>query len=312
MKTESVAIGLLSTVNNVFVAPLAGFSDVAFRSLCYKLGAGLCFTEMVSAKGLFYGGSATEQLLKTADNEYIKAVQIFGDDPDIMRAVADRYLGAFDIIDINMGCPVPKVFNNGEGSALLEKPEVAERIVSTLVKGGHTVTVKMRLGVERGKSVAVEFGKRMEQAGASMITLHARYKDQYYSGEPDYAECAALKSAVSVPVIFNGGVFSDDDAVKALTLTGANGVMIARGAINTPWLICELLGKPCPDKKALIKEHISSLCDTFGEKVACVNFRKQMALYLKSVRGGKKLKERAFAATTKSEYSDIIEGAEFF
>ena len=312
MKLKSVSIGRLSTKNNVFVAPLAGFSDSAFRSICYSLGAGLCFNEMVSAKGMIYNSNATAELLRTADNEYIKAAQIFGNDKDVMlAAIRMPQFEKFDIVDVNFGCPVPKVFNNGEGSALLNEPQVAESIVENLVKSGKIITVKMRLGIDADNNVAVEFGKRMEAAGASMITLHARYRLQYYSGEPDFSTCEKLKSAVKVPVIFNGGVFTLEDADRAMDRTGADGVMLARGALKTPWLIAELTGNKPPDKKTLIKNHITELADICGERVAAVNFRKQMALYLKNVRGGKKLKETVFAATTVKEYFDVIDAADF-
>lgn len=310
MNIKSLAIGRLSTKNNVFVAPLAGFSDFAFRNICYTLGAGLCFTEMVSVKGLTYGGQGTKELLKTTDAEYVKAVQLFGDDPDIfVKAVKLTELDKFDLIDVNMGCPVPKVFNNGEGSALLLKPDVAEAIVSKLAKAGKTVSVKMRLGVERGQNVAVELGKRLEGAGAKLLTLHARAKCDYYSGEPDYAECERLKNAVKIPVIFNGGIFTASDADMAMEKSGADGVMLARGALRTPWLINEILKTPLPDKRELITRHFDMIYDDKGERAACTYFRKQMALYLKNVRGAKKLKEKVFVALTKKEYHDVIDEA---
>ena len=312
MKLKSLSIGRLTTKNNLFVAPLAGFSDHVFRSMCYRLGAGLSFTEMVSAKGLYYGSKGTKDLLVTTDDEYLKAAQMFGDDPEIMLTAAkSEAFEKFDLIDVNFGCPVPKVFNNGEGSALLGRPEQAEKIISALVKSNKVVTVKMRLGITEGYPVAVEFGKRMEGAGASLITLHARYRTQYYSGEPDYGQCEKLKNAVKIPVIFNGGVFSVEDADKAIDLTGADGVMLARGVLYRPWLISEILGEDPPDKRGFIKEQLVRLCACYGETVAAVNFRKQMALYLKSVRGAKKLKERVFSATTKKEYFDIIDEADF-
>lgn len=312
MNLKSLQIGRLSIKNNVLIAPLAGFSDVTFRSMCYKLGAGLAFTEMVSAKGIIYGSEPTERLLDTSADEYVKAAQIFGNDPEIiLSAVKKSCFDKFDLIDVNFGCPVPKVFNNGEGSALLDNPDLAEKIVKTLVDGGKTVSVKMRLGIREGEPVAVEFGKRMAGAGASMITLHARYRSQYYSGEPDYNAVSALKNAVDVPVIFNGGVFSDEQAAAAMEKTGADGVMLARGVLNRPWLISELLGEPLPDKRQVIRQRTIDFCLAYGEKTGAVNFRKQMAFYLKSVSGGKKLKERIFAAKTLQEYLDVIDEAEF-
>ena len=312
MKLKSLDIGRLTIKNNVLVAPLAGFSDFAFRRVCYALGAGLCFTEMISAKGLCYGGAATEQLLHTTADEYVKAVQLFGSDHEFfLRAIQKPQFDDFDVIDINFGCPVPKGFNNGEGSAMLLQPQKAEKIVRALTDAGKTVTVKMRLGAVDGDCVAVDFGKRMQDAGAKLITLHARYRSQYYSGEPDYAACERLKKAVDIPVIFNGGIFTAADATAAIDKTGADGVMLARGVLYAPWLICDIVGTPQPDKRALIKGQIDDLCDFFGEQIATRYFRKQMALYLKNVRGGKRLKESVFTATTRQEYYDIIENADF-
>ncbi len=270
----------------------------------------MCFTEMVSVKGLIYKSRGTEDLLETTSAEYIKAAQLFGDDPDIFVAAAKmKALENFDIVDLNFGCPVPKVFNNGEGSAMLARPELAEKIVSELVKSGKTVTAKFRMGIEKGDNVAVEFGKRLAGAGASMLTLHARYKTDYYSGEPDYETCLKLKNAVCVPVIFNGGIFSSADADAAMERSGADGVMLARGALRSPWLICDILGVPTPDKGELIKKHFDMICERRGESNACRYFRKQMALYLKNVSGAKKLKEKIFAATTREDYHAVIDEA---
>lgn len=310
MNVKSLCIGRLTTKNNIFVAPLAGYSDFAFRKICYELGAGLAFGEMISAKGLYYKNENTAFLTETTDAEYIKCAQLFGSDAEILETVAkSRVLSKFDILDLNCGCPVPKVYNNGEGSALLARPEVAEQAVRALKKSGKVVTVKMRLGVVTGESVAVEFAKRMEGAGAEMITLHARYRNDYYSGEPDFAECEAVKKAINIPVIFNGGIFTKEDADHAIERTGADGVMLARGALYDPTLICKILGVPAPNMKDIVKRQFTMLAERLGEAVACVNFRKQMACYLKGVRDGKKLKEKVFSAKTADEYFEVIDAA---
>ena len=250
MKIKSVDIGRLSTKNNIFLAPLAGFTDFSLRSICYDLGAGLCFTEMVSAKGLTYNNQNTKELLLTADNEYIKAVQLFGSEPDILRrACESRDLEKFDIIDINMGCPVPKVFNNGEGSKLLDNIPLAQSIVKECVKSGKTITVKMRLGTQRPNFAALDLAKAVEQAGASMVTVHGRYRDDYYRGEIDYDKIAQIKGALKIPVIANGNLFSVKDAELCLDKTGADGVMLARGALSKPWLFSEIQGIPVENKK---------------------------------------------------------------
>lgn len=307
MKIKSVDIGRLSTKNNIFLAPLAGFTDFSLRSICYDLGAGLCFTEMVSAKGLTYNNQNTKELLLTADNEYIKAVQLFGSEPDILRrACESRDLEKFDIIDINMGCPVPKVFNNGEGSKLLDNIPLAQSIVKECVKSGKTITVKMRLGTQRPSFAALDLAKAVEQAGASMVTVHGRYRDDYYRGEIDYEKIAQIKGALKIPVIANGNLFSVKDAELCLDKTGADGVMLARGALSKPWLFSEIQGIPVENKKEVINRHIDLLLTKYSDQRVAVILRKQMALYVLGQRDAKKYKQQAFEATSTKELKQII------
>ena len=307
MKIKSVDIGRLSTKNNIFLAPLAGFTDFSLRSICYDLGAGLCFTEKVSAKGLTYNNQNTKELLLTADNEYIKAVQLFGSEPDILRrACESRDLEKFDIIDINMGCPVPKVFNNGEGSKLLDNIPLAQSIVKECVKSGKTITVKMRLGTQRPSFAALDLAKAVEQAGASMVTVHGRYRDDYYRGEIDYDKIAQIKGALKIPVIANGNVFSVKDAELCLDKTGADGVMLARGALSKPWLFSEIQGIPVENKKEVINRHIDLLLTKYSDQRVAVILRKQMALYVLGQRDAKKYKQQAFEATSTKELKQII------
>ena len=307
MKIKSVDIGRLSTKNNIFLAPLAGFTDFSLRSICYDLGAGLCFTEMVSAKGLTYNNQNTKELLLTADNEYIKAVQLFGSEPDILRrACESRDLEKFDIVDINMGCPVPKVFNNGEGSKLLDNIPLAQSIVKECVKSGKTITVKMRLGTQRPSFAALDLAKAVEQAGASMVTVHGRYRDDYYRGEIDYDKIAQIKGALKIPVIANGNLFSVKDAELCLDKTGADGVMLARGALSKPWLFSEIQGIPVENKKEVINRHIDLLLTKYSDQRVAVILRKQMALYVLGQRDAKKLKLKAFEATSTKELKQII------
>ena len=184
MKLRRIKIGPIETENNVFLAPLAGYTNYPFRRLCERYGAGLTFTEMVSAKGLKYGSENTKELLYTTPLETPRAAQLFGREPDVMRAACEsEALAPFPVVDINMGCPVPKIYKNGEGSALLEAPELAEKIVAECVKSGKAVTVKFRVGVSGDKLVAEEFARRMEGAGASLLTVHGRTRDKYYSSE---------------------------------------------------------------------------------------------------------------------------------
>lgn len=307
MKIKSVDIGRLSTKNNIFLAPLAGFTDFSLRSICYDLGAGLCFTEMVSAKGLTYNNQNTKELLLTADNEYIKAVQLFGSEPDILRrACESRDLEKFDIVDINMGCPVPKVFNNGEGSKLLDNIPLAQSIVKECVKSGKIITVKMRLGTQRPNFAALDLAKAVEQAGASMVTVHGRYRDDYYRGEIDYDKIAQIKGALKIPVIANGNLFSVKDAELCLDKTGADGVMLARGALSKPWLFSEIQGIPVENKKEVINRHIDLLLTKYSDQRVAVILRKQMALYVLGQRDAKKYKQQAFEATSTKELKQII------
>lgn len=309
--SKSLEIGRLTTKNNVFVAPLAGFSDVCARNIYYKLGAGLCFTEMVSAKGLLYDNANTFDLLKTGNSEYIKAAQLFGREPEVLKAACmSEYMSGFDLIDINMGCPVPKVFSNGEGSALLSDPSLCFDIVKACADAGKTVSVKMRLGIEKGSLSAKDVAAAVCDAGASMVTVHARRREDYYIGEPDpdaFNAVAEVVKKAGVPVIYNGSVFSVSDADKYMSSTAADGVMLARGALFTPWLIAELTGGAV-DKKKIIKDHIEAEFAEFGEHAA-VKLRKQMSFYLRSARGAKALRVRAFSATTKEELFNIVDAA---
>ena len=217
MRLHTINVGNLTMENNVFLAPLAGYTNYPFRRLCKGYGAGLCYTEMVSAKGLKYGSENTEELLYTDEKEGVAAAQIFGSDPEIMRAACEHEkLKPFPIVDINMGCPVPKIYKNGEGSALLEDPVLAERIVKACVKSGKVITVKIRIGIDERALVTEEFAKRMEGAGASLITVHGRTKDKVYAGDVHFKEIEKAKKAVNIPVIANGGVFSDEDAERLM------------------------------------------------------------------------------------------------
>lgn len=314
MKLKSLDIGRITLKNNVLIAPLAGFSDLAFREMCYDLGAGLCFTEMVSAKGINYDNCATTDLLKTSEKEYIKAVQLFGREPDeLKKACSSVALDKFDVVDINMGCPVPKVFSNGEGSALLSDPDLCGKLVAACAETGKTVTVKMRLGIDKDDTSAITVAKRACEAGAKLITVHARRREDYYSGRPDtdaFKKVADEIKRFGVPIIYNGSLFSAADAEKFSAETGADGVMLARGALYTPWIIAELLGKSVDDKRAVIKSHVQREFELFGG-YAAVKLRKQMSFYLRNSRGAKALRVRAFEATSVEELFAIIDEMTF-
>lgn len=312
MKLKSIRIGKFETENNLFFAPLAGFSDYAMRSICLSYGAGLTFTEMVSCKGLLYDNENTKNLLYTAPEEKIKCVQIFGNDPEIMRrALESDELAPFDIADINMGCPMPKIFNNGEGSALMQKPLLAEKIVSECKKSGKPITCKIRTGIHDNEPLAVDFAKALEQGGADMITVHGRSRDRIYAGDVDYDLISKVKQSVKTPVIANGGVFTKEDADKLSDETGADGIMLARGALEHPWLFSEILGKQFDaDKKTLVNRHIDLLLQKFDARHVSVYFRKQLCLYLKGEKNSTAFKQSVLRMTSIPETKQAV--ADFF
>ncbi|MBQ9782838.1 MAG: tRNA-dihydrouridine synthase [Clostridia bacterium] len=308
MQLKQIKIGNVITKNNVFVAPLAGFTDSAFRSICYSLGAGLCFTEMVSMKGLKYSPDASVELLRTEDNEYIKAVQIFGNNPDIMtEMVNSRYLDKFDIIDINFGCPVSKIYSNGEGSFLLSDIPLASKIISQIAKTGKTVTCKFRIGLTENNFVTKEFAKMCEDSGAKLISIHGRVKTAIYSGECNFEQIRLAKNSVKIPVIANGGIFTKQDAITMIENTGADGIMLARGVLENPLLISEILGiKPSMSLKDVIIKQIDMTKNRYGDSRSAVVLRKQMAYYLKGVQGSRKLKQEIFTLNSAEKMKELF------
>ena len=310
MRLHPITIGNIRVENNVFLAPLAGYTNHPFRRLCKGYGAGLCYTEMVSAKGLKYGSENTKELLYTDESEGVCAVQIFGNDPEIMRLACENpALAPFPIVDINMGCPVPKIYKNGEGSALMENPKLAEKIVSECVKSGKIITVKFRMGITQEKLITEEFAKRMEGAGASLITIHGRTKDKIYAGEVNFGEIAKAKNAVKIPVVANGGVFSDADAERLLSETGADGVMVARASLFDPQIFCALTGKPGESKLEMLEKHLKWTGQVFDERFTTVFMRKMATFYVKGRKGASAYKEKFFSAQTPSEVLEIAKQA---
>lgn len=312
MQMNGVNVGKIKTENNVWLAPLAGYTNYPFRKIALQSGAGLVFTEMVSAKGLCYGSENTKELLYTDGAESGRVgVQIFGNDPLFMRRAAEsEELAPFEIVDLNMGCPVPKIFKNGEGSALLGDPALAEKIVSEVKKSGKIVTVKCRIGITREKIVAAEFCKRMAGAGADAITLHGRTREEMYSGEPDYAAIAAAKSAVNVPLIANGGVFSVQDAEKLMNETGADGVAIARAALYDPQIFCDFSQKERMPLFDTVRRQTEETRELYGERFATVFMRKMAAFYLRGTRNAAAYKARLFESKTTDEVISLA--AEIF
>ena len=286
----SLTIGNVKLNSNIVYAPIAGFSEVGFRHLCAKFGAGLTYTELVSAKGLVFGNKGTEELIATTPIQTPCAVQLFGSDPEFMyKASKDDRLKKFDIIDINMGCPVRKVFGNGDGSALMANPSLITEIVQAVSEGANRpVTVKMRSGIEIGKPLAVECSIAAQKGGASAVTVHPRYREQYYSGDCDYSIIRDVKNAVDIPVIANGNITDAQSLENVREITGADGFMIGRGALGRPYIFAELRGeKPEIDVKSLIYEQISVLREFMADFTVANVMKLQLCYY---ARGGKNAK----------------------
>ena len=299
----------LELKSDAVFAPIAGFSEVGLRALCAELGAGLTYTEMVSAKGLMYGNEHTEDLLHTTEYEKVKAVQLFGSDPEILaRAAESRELGKFDIVDINMGCPVKKIVSNNEGSALLKNPSLASDIVRAVRRSGKPVTVKFRIGFEKNSRTGVDFARYMQDAGAAAVTVHGRTREQFYEGTADWDYIAEVVRAVDIPVIANGDVFSKEDYIKIKAHTGAAGVMIARGALGYPQIFSEITGTPCPyaTVQDIALKHIDVLASFHSDIYVVNNMKKQIACYCKGMRGGKQLKLDVFKARNVAELKEIV------
>ncbi len=313
MQLKTIKIKNLIAENNVFLAPLAGYTNAVFRQMCYGLGAGLTFTEMVSAKGLCYDSEKTRDLLlNTTGYGGIKACQLFGSEPEYMeRAVKSEAVAPFGIIDINMGCPMPKIYNNGDGSALMNNLPLAEKIIAAAKSGGKAVTVKFRIGLREDNVIAAEFARMCEGAGADLITVHGRTREKIYSGEVNYGAIAAAKNAVKIPVMANGGVFCKADADRLLNETGADGVAVARGAMYAPWIFAEICGKPVPDKKALVLKQIDDTVKYYGERFACVFMRKMCAFYIKGIPNCTEFKLKLFKASTTDEVKEIVRTLSF-
>ena len=289
-------IGTVEIPNRFVLAPMAGVTDLAFRRLCKEQGAGLVCSEMVSAKAIYYNNKNTEALMLTDERERPFSLQLFGSEPELIADMVKKIEGRpFDMIDINMGCPVPKVVNNGEGSALMKQPLLAGRMIEAMAKATKKpVTVKMRKGFDDTCINAVEMAHIAQESGAAMVTVHGRTREQYYHGKADWDIIRQVKEAVSIPVIGNGDIDSPEAAQAIFRQTGCDGIMIGRGLQGNPWLISQILyGKQKPTLEevvAMILRHARMQIEFSGEYLGIRQMRKHVAWYTTGYPGSSKLR----------------------
>ncbi len=307
------------SIGRVLMAPLAGITDPTFRGILTEMGADLTYSEMVSAKALHYKNENTRQMLRLAPNQKQIGVQLFGDDPKILAGIAATFEDRPEIIliDINMGCPAPKLVKNGEGAALMKDPKKAAEIIREVRKStSKPVTCKFRRGYGMGDETAVEFARRMEDAGADLVTVHGRFRDQFYEGQSDQFIIRKVKESVQIPVIGNGDIFNGQDALDMFRETGCDGIMVARGALGNPFIFREIKaaldgrvyeGPGILERLDIAAEHLKGAVADSGENVGVREMRKHMGWYFKGIHKAAQYKNAMNHAATLEEALRLLE-----